>query len=65
MFDPFAFKRPKNAFTFEGLLSRDMFERFTTEDEARYNYVASGAALDEILNEPLDDDDLLDEPPED
>ena len=55
MFDPLAFTKPEKAFTFEGLVSHDMFEHFAAEDEAAYNYIASGAALDAELDEPFDD----------
>lgn len=33
MFDPLAFLKPDKAFSLEGLLSRDMFEKFDAEDE--------------------------------
>lgn len=33
MFDPLAFLKPDKAFSQEGLLSRDMFEKFAAEDE--------------------------------
>lgn len=51
-FDPLAFTKPEKMFTTEGLLSRDLFEKFAAEDEAEYNRVAfcgsgTGSAQDE------------------
>ena len=39
-FDPLAFTKPEKMFTTEGLLSHDLFEKFTVEDEAEYNRIA-------------------------
>lgn len=41
-FDPLAFMKPNKAFSMEGLLSRDMFEKFAADDEALYQQTAFG-----------------------
>lgn len=43
MFDPLAFLKPDIAFTFEGLLSQDMFEYLTAEDERRWKAISQDA----------------------
>lgn len=55
-FDPLAFLKPDKAFAMEGLLSRDMFEKFAEDDEADYHQLANGDNLDDV--EDTDDVDV-------
>lgn len=50
-FDPLAFMKPGKAFSMEGLLSRDMFEKFAASDEDRYNRIAFGTDQDCFEND--------------